>query len=181
MILAVVVLIIAGVSYFGGNYLNSKSQDAKPTATPFVAKTTAVPATARPSLPFPPNGDLTRYTFTKHEAPFEVVVPSGSDYYYIVLSESTDTKMKVVSLFVHPGETVEIEVPLGNYKMFYATGEKWYGKFDLFGEETMRYQADDILKFYVSGDQIMGHTITLIKQVYGNLETFEVDEQDFPI
>ena len=173
--------VIGGVMWYAVNQSEiGTGQTPKATRTPIAAKVTVVPATVRPSMPMPRNGDVTKYTYKTHEAPFEVVTPSGDDYYYVVLSESTNTRLKVISVLVHPGKKVEIDVPLGNYKMFYATGEKWYGRTALFGEATRYYKANDILRFYADGDSIMGHTIELIKQVGGNLETMGVNEDEFP-
>lgn len=177
-----VIAVIGGIMWYAVNQVESGTgRPPKATATQIAAKVTAVPATVRPSMPMPPNGDVTKYTYKRHEAPFEVVTPLGYEYYYIVLSESTNSRLKVISVLIHPGSRIEIEVPLGKYKMFYATGEKWYGRTALFGEETKYYQADDILRFYADGDSIMGHTIELIKQVGGNLETMGINEDDFPI
>ena len=173
--------VIGGIMWYAVNQgEKGTDQTPKATHTPIAVKVTVVPATMRPSMPMPRNGDVTKYTYKTHEAPFEVVTPSGDDYYYVVLSESTNTRLKVISVLVHPGKKVEIDVPLGNYKMFYATGEKWYGRTALFGEATRYYKANDILRFYADGDSIMGHTIELIKQVGGNLETMGVNEDDFP-
>lgn len=160
--------------------MKGTGQPPKATSTPTAAKASAVPATVRPSMPMPRNGDAIKYTYKTHEAPFEVVTPSGDDYYYVVLSESANTRLKVISVLVHPGKKVKIDVPLGSYKMFYATGEKWYGRTALFGEETDYYKVDDVLRFYVDGDRIMGHTIELINQIGGNLETMGVNEDEFP-
>ncbi len=165
----------------GGESLGKFLRNVIASPTPYIAKVTAPPATTRPSLPMPRNGEVTKYTFAEHEAPFEVVVPDGGEYYYVILTESTNTKLKVISVIIHPGEAAEIDVPLGSYKMFYATGGKWYGKSDLFGEEMRMYQAEDVLEFYVSGNRVMGHSIELIKQVGGNLETVSVNPDDFPL
>lgn len=153
----------------------------KPSPTPIVAKATAVPATQRPSLPVPRNGDVTKYTYRSHDAPFEVTTPAGSDYYFVTLVESSNHRLKIVSVFIHPGKTVKIHVPLGKYEMYYATGTSWYGRKDLFGKKGGRYKADTILNFYEDNNGFMGHTIELIKQVGGNLETHAVSEDEFPI
>lgn len=185
---ALVLIAAIGGAYWYATTYGSVESSPPPEATKFpiaallaTATPTAAPTRSVPRVPVPTNGEVTKYTFREHKAPFEVKVPMGGEYYYIVLTESSNKKLKVLSLFVHPGKTVEVEVPLGTYRMFYATGAEWYGKTALFGQDTNYFEADDDFRFYVSGDNIMGHTVTLIKQYDGNLETNEVQESAFPI
>ncbi len=127
--------------------------------------------------------------------PFTVVADSSSDYYVYLdyqrvpfySEENREIKPygfgsneSDVAFIVKAGQTVSINVPIGTYKMYYATGKNFYGTSKLFGDSTRCYVADDLLSFYLAGDYYQGHTITL-KAVYnGNFETDEIAEYTFP-
>ena len=79
------------------------------------------------------------------------------------------------------GESAEILVPLGKYLIYYATGNTWYGKKSLFGDDTSYYQCDGTFDFYADGDYYMGYTLELYPQIDGNLETSPIPATDFPV
>ena len=56
---------------------------------------------------------------------------------------------------------MEIDLPLGTYEMLCATGQVWYGRALLFGEDTIYTKSDELLDFYADGDIVYGWTITL--------------------
>lgn len=138
-----------------------------------------VAVTKAPGLAMPDNGKARYYTARKNEAPFEVTTPAGDEYHYIILTD-IDKVTKILSFVVYPGETVSVEVPLGKYRLFYATGMNWYGDDDLFGKETRYYETGDVLEFYKTEVEIMYQSVELIKQEGGNLETDPISESDFP-
>ena len=112
--------------------------------------------------------------------PLSIKVPIGSDNYYILLKKrSGGSNSKYLSIFIHPGKTVETKVPFGDYDLYYATGEIWYGEDYLFGPNTEFYQADNVFKFYLQGDHMIGSTVELIKQQFGNLDTKSASADDF--
>ena len=73
--------------------------------------------------------------------------------------------------FINRGSTFSIELPLGSYKLKFASGEKWYGMQFLFGPRTSYSYIPDKMTFYLSGDYARGQRIELIPQVGGNLHT----------
>lgn len=52
-----------------------------------------------------------------------------------------------IRLYVRGGSTAEINIPLGEYAIYYAHGSAWYGEEALFGPETAYYQYDDTFLF----------------------------------
>jgi hypothetical protein len=84
-------------------------------------------------------------------------------------------------VFIHPGKTVNIEIPVYNnvdyYEIKYATGTTWCGYDDdqFFGPEMKTFTCKD--KFYFSANS--GYELELIKQVGGNLATEEIDSDTF--
>jgi hypothetical protein len=154
------------------------------------------PTLPLPSLPitppppvvveFPPNGHIETFGSTLLNAiihgagPLEIRTPRGDDYYYIMLRDH-ETREHAMSIFVHPGETVETFVPLGRYEMIYATGKVWYGTEHLFGSHTEHHRALSVLHFYEEGDIAHGHLIELIRQVGGNMPSTAANADDFAL
>lgn len=79
-----------------------------------------------------------------------------------------------ISFFIEAGKTVDIEVPIGRYELYYATGTTFYGKDKIFGEGRSIWKADKVFDFYTDKDYVYGRTITLYPVSNGNLETKSV-------
>ena len=127
---------------------------------------------------FPSNGTIVSYTDDEAIAPLEIVTSSDDTYYFLKLSDySTDTD--VMAVFIQPGQTVDINVPLGSYQIKYATGDIWYGEEDLFGPNTSCSKLADVFDFTISGDTVYGYTIELIMQTDGNLGIDGLSINDF--
>jgi hypothetical protein len=81
------------------------------------------------------------------------------------------------------GQTLQSDVPLGQFVLKYATGESWCGEIDMFGTETEFHKADVVLRFARQGSDddytITGNTIELILQVNGNLKTSKIRREAF--
>ena len=84
-----------------------------------------------------------------------------------------------MDVFVRGGSTVEVEVPLGTYRLKYAAGQNWYGLPHLFGPETSYSKADTPFRFYIEGQRISGYTVTLYSVRDGNLRTSPLNPGDF--
>lgn len=123
------------------------------------------------------NSTIEIYTNQPRVAPFEIQT-SGSGYYLVKLVR-TGTDDLLMTIFIHAGQSVTTEVPLGSYDVKYASGETWYGYEDLFGAETEYSKADSIFHFQDTGYQISGYTITLYQVTNGNLSTSEISASDF--
>jgi hypothetical protein len=86
-----------------------------------------------------------------------------------------------MTIFVHGGTTVNVDVPLGVFEVRYASGTNWFGYGDLFGPKpyTVYSKADRFFDFQVVGNEIRGYTITLYNVANGNLSTTEIAESEF--
>lgn len=116
----------------------------------------------------------------------------GTGGYYLVLDPITlfyegddsfnqtrtemNAKYSYTKFYIRAGSTVDINVPLGEYRIYYATGESWYGEDDLFGEETVYAKCDDTFVFTES----QGWTLQLYPVTYGNLDTDTISKKEFP-
>lgn len=127
--------------------------------------------------------------------PFSITADSKSDYYiYLDYSHTPSNSQERrqlkstasspyendIAFIVKAGRTVSIDVPVGVYALYYATGKTFYGTQYLFGDETRYYKADKHLSFYLSGNYYNGHSITLYATYDGNFETDEISEKSFP-
>lgn len=128
-------------------------------------------------LPLPKTGDILDSSTRVREAPFTVSTRGDSNY--LVKLKDSITGYDVMVFFVRGGETAELDVPLGDFEMYYATGEEWYGLDDLFGDDTRYYKAEDRFMFYEENGYINGWTVELYLQSNGNLDTVSVDKSDF--
>lgn len=127
--------------------------------------------------------------------PFSISADSDADYYIYLeyqyhpahSKESRSLKSTAsspyendIAFIVKAGKTVSIDVPIGVYKLYYATGKNFYGIKELFGEDTRYYESDEFLSFYLSGNYYNGCSITLWETYDGNFETDEISEKNFP-
>lgn len=130
-----------------------------------------------PMIP-PENGQI----FLKPDncvAPFTIETSeSDSSYYYVKLKDS-DSQQSVIEFFVHGGQTVDIDVPLGTYELYYACGSSWYGDSVQFGPTSTFYKANDIFDFTFDGYYYNGWTISLYSVPNGSLDTEEIDASEF--
>lgn len=138
------------------------------------------PSRASVSYPTVPVSQGVHQLFTNAEqiAPFRIVTPSGAESYYVKLVDAFSGTL-VMTFFVYGGQSFETEVPLGTYRVKYATGSTWYGEDHLFGPDTRYSEADKTFEFSVQGNQISGYTVELIRQRGGNLHTKSISANQF--
>lgn len=85
-----------------------------------------------------------------------------------------------IAFYVEAGESANVDVPIGIYELYYATGNEFYNTEELFGEETRSYKADSMLIFYADNEYFNGHTLTLYPVTGGNFDTNEIAVDKFP-
>jgi hypothetical protein len=157
--------------YFEVNIAPSSSS--AQTAAPF-AQARLPQAMARP-LP----GILSNQTGRVPQAPLEIISSAGQDYFVKLVDAATG--QDAVTAYVYGGQRIEIEIPLGKYRMRYASGSTWRGAAHLFGPgDLTRYsEADELFDFKISGSFVNGYTVELILQVGGNLEMRDINASQF--
>lgn len=99
-------------------------------------------------------------------APLQVHCENDKNY---LIKLITTTGQEAGRLFCQPGDTLDVEVPIGRYTLRYAYGSVWYGPQYLFGPSTQYVALDTVLDFRINGDEATGHELTLTKQKNGNL------------
>ncbi|MBP3633019.1 MAG: zinc ribbon domain-containing protein [Oscillospiraceae bacterium] len=80
----------------------------------------------------------------------------------------------IFSFFVNAGETAKVNVPTGNYYLYMAHGNDWYGPELAFGEETYYEKEEQVFDFY---NYLWTYTMDYGED--GNGVTVEVQEDDF--
>ena len=128
--------------------------------------------------PLPSNETLQRYHSREAVAPLEIKT-RGSDRHYFVKLVDSSTNRKTLTLFIRGGRSAEISVPLGTFRLKYATGETWYGSQYRFGPDTRYNEADRLFQFTDDGYQYSGYTVELFLQDNGNLRTEQISPDDF--
>lgn len=130
-------------------------------------------------LELPLNGETKYYKHGEAIAPFSVITQPNTNTNYLLKLVDKNTSQVVLTIFVRGGQSIHTKVPLGTYELRYACGTNWYGEKELFGPGTVCQKADTIFDFYRNGPTIMGHTVSLVKQVNGNLPTSRISNASF--
>ena len=131
-----------------------------------------------PPLDLPKNGWIVNYHSGDPIAPLRIITRDSYQNYFAKI-EDYYTGQSILTVFVRGGESIDIEVPLGTYKLKYAVGKTWYGPDYLFGPETSYSKADEKFLFSRVGNNISGYTVELYLQRDGNLQVSNISASNF--
>jgi hypothetical protein len=119
-------------------------------------------------------------------SPLTIEADAGNYALQLVDSKSNN---EVLMIFVGANQTFKTKVPLGTYKIFYATGSVWYGEEQLFGPATTYFvmrrlkgssiARDDEFPFTLDDKTYVGWTIHLQKRPGGDLSTDPITPGEF--
>jgi hypothetical protein len=174
----VAALIVGGCVWSNNSLRDSQGHATSPSpsyASPSRPSTTPQPALV--AVQPPAHGAYSNLTDKEAVAPFKIST-SSSGYYFVKLVDAT-TNQPAMVVFVHGGRSIEVNVPVGSYRMLYAAGTTWFGTEHYFGPETAYSQADTILKFYIEGNCYSGNEVTLYRVQNGNLRTSRISKDQF--
>lgn len=141
------------------------------TAVPAVLAVPTTPAVS--AEPFPATGEVRWYVSPpqKDGASLNIAAPVEGNRNFVVRLNEWNGDGLVAIIPVRGGETAQVVVPLGRYRITIASGNSWQGPEKLFGLTGEVKVAVDPMDFYRTGNQIMGHNIDLRTRVNGNLQT----------
>lgn len=105
-------------------------------------------------------------------AQLTISTPVGSAFFIKLVDEAGQTAR---SYFMRGGTQMTYSVPLGTYKLRYASGPVWCGEDHLFGDDTATTEAADTFRF----DDNTHWTVELILQPHGNLRTHAIPRSQF--
>lgn len=97
-----------------------------------------------------------------------------SKYCYIKAIDA-DTNEMVQTLFIHCGTKCTMTLPVGDYKLYYAAGDTWYGEKNLFGYSGAYLRCDSLFELTTQ----YGYTVTLYTVTDGNMETDPISFKEF--
>ena len=140
------------------------------------------------------NGQIIVAADYEEVCPFSVETRSDYTYYVYLeyqraptsttisrtLKSGVSGKQGDISFIVKPNSKVELDVPIGVYKLYYCVGETWYGTKDKFGKNTRFYASEDLLNFYTDSQNYHGCSLELWAQVSGNFDDHPITESGFP-
>lgn len=150
------------------------------------AKATAIAAqqeeTLRKSaLPLPVNGIFkmadSRGFNSDRSPPFKITNAPGANTLMKLIRVSDG--VEVMSIFIRAGQSVEVGVPVGSYRVKIASGQTWYGDAIRFGPNTSYGTLDTVLRFSIEGQQLLGNEVTLTRVKDGNLRQVPLKASDF--
>lgn len=155
----------------------------RPTPSPVKKETqTAIPTQDPDEFLIPAsveNGEILYPALSEQLAPLTVTT-IGDGGYYVYLDPVDGSGDNAMGFYVDGGRSTEVLVPLGEYEIYYASGDTWYGLKHKFGSKTVYSKCDDIFDFADDGYEYTGWTIELYKQYNGNLDVDEINESEFP-
>lgn len=125
----------------------------------------------------PYSGEVNAYQNKERVAPLQIKAGIGG--HYLVKLVDYNSHSPVMTVFVRGGSNVAVEVPLGNYELRYASGDRWFGYNNLFGPDTAYSKADTNFNFRSDGYQVSGYTVTLYRVSGGNLRTSRLQPGQF--
>lgn len=174
----VIGLVVAGI-FVAFLVSNNESDRRSPQRAVTSPTTQTTPAAPLPPAVFQAAGIMFNRTGASSNHPFEIVTSPGNDYFVKLVDSNTNVER--IGIFVKGGQRIEVEVPAGQYRMRYASGETWRGMQHLFGPGNMTsYQASsDIFNFNLSGGYYRGYTVELIRQAGGNMDTRSISGSSF--
>jgi len=121
--------------------------------------------------------------------PFSVTTGSSN---IVIYMRDLDRGKNNMAFMVRANDCIERNVPVGDYKVYYATGTDWYGEYLLFGEDTEYYSIKDTFYFYAEVDTtdtwrsgvipetVRTYQIELLPEPGGMLEASEISSRLFP-
>ena len=92
-----------------------------------------------------------------------------------VVKLKTRSGTERISFYVRAGDTVTVGVPSEYLYVYFATGNTWYGRADLFGSKT-KYSMDDDLRYFEKGKSWI---YTLYPVSNGNFSQTAIDADKF--
>ncbi len=126
---------------------------------------------AKEPLDLPKNGQVFVGAGLNRESELKIKSKTSKSC-YVKLKNAAGTD--VFAFFVRAGSTVTISVPKGNYYVYFAYGDEWYGTEDVFGPDTTYAKDDELLDF---SEYTWEYTLEPVKN--GNFSATPIDAEEF--
>ena len=138
------------------------------------------PETSPPVQKLPSNGVVSK---NWNSEPDDILAPlsietRGNEHHFFKLVDIVSNQ-PTMTIFVQASTNVPVKVPLGIYKIKYASGTQWYGNELLFGSKTQYGKVEKLFEFTIEENQVLGHNIQFYPHATGNLKTRPIDPIEF--
>lgn len=140
-----------------------------------------VPAFTEAARPLPSTGVFKEYFDPNAQfalGPMRFDTQMGGPNYYVKIVD-WNTSSVVLTGFIRSGQSLSVHIPVGTYRLKFAAGDIWYGSKYRFGPSTAYSVAADSFDIEIEGNQVAGYTVTLYKQLNGNLHVNDINADDF--
>ncbi|MCR5567508.1 MAG: hypothetical protein K6F61_11705 [Clostridiales bacterium] len=118
-----------GISSMPDSYMNYLARyDIRSVLESMTGKIEVLPETAAVKMP-----GSKLLSGGKSGQPLTVKLPAGGKPTYIQV-RNEDSRAVVATLFIHPGKSVSLKVPVGEYYLVYCSGTVWHGEKYFFNE-----------------------------------------------
>lgn len=171
LIIGILIVCIILLAAFG-NSLSNSNHDEYNSGTDIstsIEPTTTI-TTTQNSKPLPETGEILIKTNLSCDS--QITIQNSSSNCFVKLKDSNYND--VFGFFVRANDTITIDVPMGYYYVYFASGDKWYGITELFGDETNCSKDEDIQDF-----NNYSITYTLYNVNYGNFNPKYISEEEF--
>lgn len=150
----------------------------------------------------PISGSVFQEIYLDEVAPLEIQTVGSGGYYFVLdpisltykssgnaardqwnqqwLNDPEAFERRCICFYADAGDLVKMEIPLGEYEIYFASGEHWYCEEYLFGIETQYAKCSGTFLFEETESGYAGCKIQLQSVVDGNLETYTIDKESFP-
>ena len=156
-------MLLDDAGFFDTNKANNNQQTVQ---SPPKQETTPPPAVI-----IPRSGDILSGSECFDGSELTITADSGSSY---VVKLKTANGVERLSFYVRAGDTVTVGVPAEYLYVYFASGDTWYGKRLLFGDETYYSMDDEILDFT---EYTWEYTLYPVNS--GNFSETPIDPDDF--
>jgi hypothetical protein len=110
-------------------------------------------------------------------APLSIKTAPGFNYFVRLVDEAS--RKHETEIFIIGGQPFSVKIPLGQYRLRYASGSTWYGEKLRFGPNTSYTEALQSFAFQRTRNGVQGYTVELIAQAGGNLPTQPISADRF--
>lgn len=132
---------------------------------------------SRSTEPFPPTGSA-QWFVQIHDvptAPLSVTVEATARDNRVLRLDDWISGSPVVIVPIRVGETANLAVPLGRYRVTTAHGARWLGPDRMFGPSAQVRASTGPLHFFRDGSRVVGHRLRFGVDGEGNLPMRPVD------
>jgi len=171
-------LIYGSIAAAIGFFVISEEMNSSPPRSAPKAALSPAPAQKAEVLPAPVfqlPGMIWNRTGLSGSAPFQIKTSPGADYFIKLVNYQTGAD--AVGIFVKGGQTIEVQIPPGTYRMRYASGLTWRGEASLFGPGQLTSYSQSASNFEFT--RYGGYTVELISQTGGNMSTRSILPSQF--